>query len=558
MARKIAAMSAGVGDVLEAAREAFKRRDWVAAREAFRQARTDGKTLSADDVYSASDAAWWLGLIDESLTAAEEAFKLYVGEHRPRQAANAALGIAYTLSLRGDEAIASAWAGRGLRLLQDQPEHVEHGYLAYMDLEGALTSSDLDRAIELARRIGDMGRRFESPDLVALAALGEGRALVKQGRVDAGMRLLDEAMLAAVSDELEPAWAGNIYCHLMAACEELMDLRRAAEWTHATARWCERMPGAGPFMGICRVHRCQVLQLGGAWAEAEREMQRVCDELAHFHVSIVAEAHYRLGEVRRLRGDLSGAEAALRQAHQLGREPQPGFALLRLAQGRVDAALSSIQTALASAGSNRLSRARFCAAMVDIALAAGDVSRAAAASAELDEAAATYGSSGLSATALHARGAVLLHRGEVGQAYATLREALVAWQKAQAPYESARVRLLLARALDQLGDRDAAELERDAAQSALLELGVSAESAVARNGTPKQVSRPDGLTPRECEVLRLAGQGMANAEIAERLVLSVRTVERHLATVYQKLDLHGRNARAAAVSYALRESVPTT
>jgi ATP/maltotriose-dependent transcriptional regulator MalT len=320
------------------------------------------------------------------------------------------------------------------------------------------------------------------------------------------------------------------------------------------------MPGAGPFMGICRVHRCHVLQVRGAWSEAEREMLRVCDELAHFHVSIVAEAYYRLGEVRRLRGDLQGAEQALRQAHQLGREPQPSLALLRLAQGRVSASLSSIQTALATSRPDQLARAPLHVAMVEIALAAGDLDRAAAASAELDAIAAMYGTSGLSAIALHARGAVLLQRGDTTAACAVLREALAAWQAAQAPYESARVRLLLARSLEQLADHDAAALERDAARAALDQLGASTDIADGRRDVHIQAdsSSPEGLTPREWEVLTLAAQGMTNADIADKLVLSVRTVERHLSTIYQKLRLEGRNARAAAVSYALRQPAVRT
>ena len=213
------------------------------------------------------------------------------------------------------------------------------------------------------------------------------------------MALLDEAMLAVRSGELGPEWAGNIYCHLMTAFTELADVRRAAEWTDATSRWLATLPAAVLFTGICRVHRSQVLQRRGAWAQAEREAALVCAELADLQVAGAAEGHYQVGEIRRLRGDLDGAEAAYREAHRLGRDPQPGLALLRLAQGRAAAAAASVVH-------DRLARARLCAAQVEIALAVDDPGTARSACDELERAASTYRSSGLEAVAVQARGAV--------------------------------------------------------------------------------------------------------------------------------------------------------
>lgn len=538
-----------IGELLTDAREAFARRDWLTALDRFKAARAQGE-LSGDDAYLAADSAWWLGRLDEFFPVAEVSYRLFLEESQPRKAAATAFTIAYSLSLRGDESIASGWASRGLRLLQDQPECVEHGFMAYTGFEMALAGCDYDAAIAQARRIGEMGKRFGDPTLQALSVLGEGRALVRQGRVADGMRLLDEAMLAALSDDIEPGWAGNIYCHLMLACYELSDFKRAGEWTRATAKWCESMPGAGPFMGICRVHRCQVLQIGGEWDEAEREALRVCEELAHFHVSIVAQAHYHVGDLRRARGDLARAEDAFRRAHQLGRDPQPGLALLRLAQGQVEVARSSIRAALAGETRDRLARSRLCAVEVEIALAAGEIDAARTAAAELEETAAAYGSSGLKAMAAHAGGAVALADGDVGGALQTLRDAFRYWQELGAPYETARVRLLLAEALEKLGDRDAASFERDAARAAFDRLGI-----VLPPGQPAPSPMPallGDLTAREFEVLQLAARGMSNNDIAKELVLSVRTVERHLSTIYQKLGFEGRNARTAAVSFALR------
>jgi DNA-binding NarL/FixJ family response regulator len=541
---------ADTADLLEAARDAYRRRDWVAARAHFGAARAE-EPLGAEDLYALSNCAWWLGDLDEALPVQQEVYRLHIDADQRGPAALVAMDIGYTLSIRGEEAQGSGWLSRAVRLLEDQPEGVEHGYLDYvLGFEAALAVPQLDEGLEAARRIHGLGQRFGDPTLTALGVLGQGRVLVKQGQVAEGMAMLDEAMVAAVSDELDPAWAGNIYCHLMVACDEIADLRRAAEWTEVVARWCERMPGAGPFMGICRVHRARTLQVRGDWTSAEREAVRVCEELARFDVEIVAEAHYQLGDLRRQRGDLAGAEAAFQAGHRLGRDPQPGLALVRLAGGEVETASASISSALAAAADERLVRARLLPAAVEIDLAAGDLDRARAASDELAEIASTYGTTGFAAQARQAHGSVLLAEGAVAQALTTLRHALRTWQELGSPYAVATVRILLARAYDELGDRDAARLEQAAAQAEFARLGAGPGGAGRR-----RPDRTGGLTAREAQVLGLVAAGKSNQQIAAELVLSIRTVERHLATVYDKLGVHGRSARAAAVSHALREGI---
>lgn len=530
--------------ILAEARGAFRRRDWVVAREQFLAARSTGTPLSADDVYSLSDAAWWLGLVEESMSVAEEAYHLYLADGRGEEAAMAGLNIAYTNSLRGNESLASAWGARSMRIVDELPECAVHGFIVYLAFETAFAELDFGAALGHAHTVAAMGERFNDANLRALGVMAEGRVFVRQGRVSEGMALLDEAMLAALSPDLDPSWAGNIYCHLMLACHELADLRRATEWTRATARWCESMPGAGPFMGICRVHRAQVLQVQGEWQRAELEVRRVCDELAHFHLSIVAEAYYELGEVLRRRGDLANAEAAFRDAHRRGRDPQPGLALLRLAQGNHEAAAGSLDAFLAGEPQDPLQRLRHLAARVEVALATGDLGTARRGCEEVESTAAIFGSSGLQAVAAHLRGATLLAEARATEALPILRQAFRCWHELGAPYESARVRLLIAEASDRMGDSDTASLERDAASATLRALGDTATTAL-----------PGGLTPRELEVLLLAADGRSNADIARLLVLSVRTVERHLATVYDKLGFEGRNARSAAVSFALREGL---
>src|ERR671918_2179882 len=347
-------------ELLRAARAAFERHDWLAAREAFTAAR-EQDDLSADDLNALGDAEWWIGDVDEALSAYEGAYRLYLQGEMPRQAAISAMGLAVSLFLRGDVELGSGWMNRAQRLLRDEPEGPEHGYLFYLDLEGALAEGDFEGVVSKAQEVGELGRRHGEANLTAAGILFEGRALVRQGQMNEGMALLDEAMVAVLSDDLIPDWAGNIYCHLMAAFHELADIRRAAEWVQATQRWLDTLPAAVLFTGICRVHRSQVLQVTGAWEQAEREALRVCEDLAGIHVLGAAEGHYQVGEIQRLRGDLSGAEASYQKAHEFGRDPQPGLALLRMAQGQPNAASASIEAVLVAQTDNRLARAPLCA-----------------------------------------------------------------------------------------------------------------------------------------------------------------------------------------------------
>ncbi len=532
-----------VTDLLRDARDAFARRDWPHAREAFTVAHQHG-TLAADDMLAFGDSIWWLGSFRQAETRYEEAYHLYLKEERPQQAAMSAMAITGLLFMRGEAAAGSGWSSRAFRLLNQVPESAAHGYALFMELEETLGSGDYAATIDTALRMQDFGRRFDDPSLTALGLAGQGRALIRQGHPSEGIALLDEAMLAVVADELDPAWAGNIYCQMMRVCYELSDLQRAGEWTQATARWCESMPASGPFLGVCRVHRAQVLQTHGHWEQAEREATRACEDLAGFDLGTVAEGHYQMGEIRRLRGDLAGAEQAFREAHGLGRDPQPGLALLWLAQGRVDAALSSIRAALAAESGNPLARARLCAAQVEIALQAGDLESARSASEELEETAHLYRSSGLEAAAPQAQGAVLLADGRPDEALPALRLACLRWQQLNAPYEAARVRLLLAQVYDALDNEDAASLELDAAEAVFTRLGALPDDKhVAR--LRKHPSLPNGLTRREAEVLALVATGKTNREIGAVLAISEKTVARHLSNVFTKLDLTSRTAAAA-------------
>ncbi|MDN3356335.1 helix-turn-helix transcriptional regulator [Actinomadura sp. DC4] len=532
---------------LEAARSAFGRRAWTDARDGFIRARARD-TLTADDHQALAESAWWIGDIDASLEAFAEAYRMYRREARRRSAAMSAMYLAVHHTERGDGAIGSGWMSRAHRLLRDEAECAEHGYPLYFEISSAMVRGCNDEAITHARRMQDLGRRFGDPNLLAVGTLGEGRALVKQGRAGEGLPLLDEAMLTALSDDLHPLWTGAVYCNLMDACHEMFDLRRAAEWTRAASRWCDSLSEAVMYRGICRVHRAQVLRLQGAWEPAERAAAHAAAALAHVHVGVVAEAHYEAGEVQRLLGRPADAEESFRRAHEHGRDPQPGLALLRLDQGRPDAAAASIRAALLAENRDRLARARLHVAQVEIALATGDLNTARTACTELRAVAAAYDSSGLRAEAEQAHGAVLLAGGEAEEALAVLRTARRSWQELDAPYGVARTRLLLAEAYQALGDDDAADLERDAARDALDRLGAGRPAAAER------APLPAGLTGREAEVLRHVAAGHSNRQVATALCLSEKTVARHLSNIFTKLGL---SSRTAAAAYAFERGLAT-
>jgi ATP/maltotriose-dependent transcriptional regulator MalT len=485
-----------------------------------------------------------VGRPDETVDAYQAAYELHLADGNGRRAALSAFMTAVFLRLRGENAQADGWQSRALRILADEAEGAEHGYPLYLEVAG-LMGSDLDAAGAGARRMQELGRRFGDDTLVALGIFFEGRVLVKQGRVADGLALLDEAMLAALSDRLQPMWTGAIYCGLLDACHELGDHRRAHEWTDATSRWCSPLPVASLYPGICRVHQAEMLMLEGSWAEAEAEALGACEDMVRIDVFAVAGGWYEVGEVRRVRGDLDGAEAAYRTAHELGRDPQPGLALLRLAQGRVAAASASIATAIATFGGSRLECAPLHAAQVDIALAAGDLDTAAASADEVTDTAARFESVGLRAVGLRVQGSVALARGEAVTALASLRAACTAWNELDAPYEAARTRVLLAEAYAQLDDADAAERERTAARGCFERLGAAAALQALDGGEPAGASH--GLSPREREVLDLVAGGLTNREIADQLFLSEKTVARHLSNIFAKL---GVSSRAAATAFA--------
>jgi DNA-binding NarL/FixJ family response regulator len=398
-----------------------------------------------------------------------------------------------------------------------------------------------------ARRLQEHGRRLDEPDIIAMGIQAEGRALIKAGNTADGLALVDEAMVAVLDGRLTPFALGTLYCHTIAACHEVAELRRMARWTDLTEKWLGTLPATlpfgGPFGGLCAVHRAQLHLLRGAWDEAERAALQVVQLLDTARLDYAAEAWYVIAESRRLRGDPAASEA-YDEAHARGRNPQPGRALLRLAHGDAEGAARSVRSALAAAGGDRLRRAVLCAAAVETAVAAGRLQDADAAAAELEETAATYATSGLEGMAASARGAVLLAYGRAEEALPVLAEAYRDWQELGAPYEAARACILLAEAYRALGDGESAASEEALAKATFERLGARWSASEA----------PDGLSARECEVLALVAEGRSNRQIGEALFISDRTVARHLTNIFQKIDVE---SRTQAARYAIDHGLTT-
>jgi tetratricopeptide (TPR) repeat protein len=358
-------------------------------------------------------------------------------------------------------------------LLDSEDEGVEHGQLHVALARAARGSGEFDAELAHARKAISIGRSFGDCDLVALGQYIEGRLLVKQGAVKDGMAILDDAMLAAVQGELGPMATGQVYCNVIAACQELGDLPRAAEWTEALRVWSRSQP-VSVFPGLCRVHRAEVMHLRGEWSEAEEEARQACGDLLEVMPAFAGEGFYEVGEVRRRLGELADAETAFRRASELGRVPQPGLALVRLAQGKPDSAVTGMRAALLQE-TNRLTRGKLLPAQVEIAIATGDVAAAEAAAAELEAIAADYGSAVLEAASIASRGAVELAQSDASAAVRSLANAWRLWQEAACPFEAAESRRMLGLAHRALGDEEGAELAIAAARSVFEELGAALE-----------------------------------------------------------------------------------
>jgi len=462
---------------LAAAREALQGHRWQEAYDLLNRA--DGEeNLSAPDLQALALAAWFTAHPDVSVQARERAFKAYIADGDKARAAAIAFELSREYHNKKRFSIASAWAARGERFLEGEPEGFAHAYQALSESLTAEHAGDVGSAIELAGRAVELGTRFSDADISAWGLLQQGRLLIAGGRNNDGFHLLEEATVAAVNGELNPYMTGVAYCCMIACCRDTADYRRASEWTEATTQWCERQSING-FPGICRIHRAEIVALHGALDRAEQELRQATKELAAWDAtSPLGDGFYALGEIRFRLGDSKGAEDALRQAHALGRIPQPALALMRFSEGKITAAYGAIRAALDETR-EQWARARMLPPTVEIAIAAGDLATARASAEELDEISAVYDSPALRGSTRESWGRVLLAEGDAEASIRELQSGIALWREVGAPYELARDRTLLGSVLQQLGRHDEADLEFGAARAEFHRLGAIRDEAAA-------------------------------------------------------------------------------
>ena len=469
------AATSGVSETLRVGLDAFERCEWHKAFAAL-SAADAGRALGAADLDRLAEAAWWVGKGDDCIKTRERAYALHLESGNLRAAAADAIAVAEDYFHKLARSVAHGWLQRADRHLHDLPECIEHGWMARTQAMLALEEDrSLDRAWTLAEQALEIARRLGNRDLQTLALQDCGRIHVSQGRVTEGMAAIDEAMSAATSGQLGPRTTGRILCNMMSTCEKLADYRRAGEWNDAARRWCQPHAQSG-YPGICRVHHAQLLRLRGAWPEAEAEARHASAELEDFLSNVAAEAYYELGEIRLRMGDLAAADGLFRQAHERGRDPVPGLALLRLAQGRTENARALLERALSDPLLSSLDRARLLPAQAEVALASGETEVSRAAADELTAIAAAYGSPALAARAAFARGIVELGDGQAASAATSLRRAWKLSKDSDLPYEAARARELLGQAYRACGNREDADLELQAAATSFERLGAAADA----------------------------------------------------------------------------------
>ena len=540
-----------VADREERARVSFERRMWRDAFDDLSAAHREGQ-LAAEDLERLAIAAYMVGEDDDCEVAWTAAHHAWLRRGEAERAAGCAFWQALGLLFRGDLARAMGWVARGGRVLENSNRDcVEQAWLRMVQAFPLLFDGDAHAATPSFVEAGNIAKRLADADASMFARLGQGYALILEGRTADGVALLDEVMIAVTADEVAPMLAGIAYCQVIDLCEAVFDLRRAKEWTEALTRWSDSQPDLVPFRGNCLVHRCEIFQLQGAWTEALASARRARDWLAGPPAwDTLGSAHYQLAEIHRLRGEVTEAEESYREASLAGRDPEPGLSLLRVAEGRIDLALPAMRRALEEE-QDPIARSRLLPASVDVLLEAGDTGSARAAADELALISAQHDTSYVHALAAQASGAVLLAEGDPGAALTRLRRAHRSWRELNAPHQAARARLLIGVACRDLGDRASAELEFEAARGVLHELGAAPDLERLARLTGSS-PRLGGLSRRERDVLTLVAAGKTNRAIATELFISEKTVARHVSNIFTKLRL---SSRTQATAYAFKHGL---
>ena len=499
-------------------------------------------------------SAYMLGRDDDYTGALERAHRIHLDRRDVPRAVRCSFWIGHSFLFRGEHIRGAGWFARGQRLLENfGGDCVEQGYLLIPTWLEQMGRGDFESGYATSLKAAQIGERFGDADLVWLARDEQARALLRLGRRTDGLRLVDEALAATVANDLSPVVTGIVYCNTIAFCRAVYEMRHVREWTRALTRWCERQPEMVAHNGLCLVHRAEIMLLGGDWEGALIEARRAAERFTRGALNQLAcgSAFYCQGEVHRLRGAFEAAEEAYRQASLHGCEPQPGFALMRLAQGNAESAAAAIRR-FAGETTVPLRRAGILPAYVEIMLAVGSHDLARAACRELDETATRLDCEVLDAMAAHSQGLMKLAEGRASEALIELRRASAIWRELDAPYEVARIRSVIGLACRAVRDHDTALLELEAAQAAFNELGAAPDHARVASlgatiGAQAGAANAYGLTGRELEVLRLVAAGKSNRELAGELFISEHTVGRHLQNIFAKLEV---SSRAAATAFA--------
>ena len=543
-------------DMVALARAAYARNAWCDALMLFAAA-DERAHLDADDLERAAKSAELTGRAQDAEAWWARAVHEYEHVGDGERAARCAWWLGISFMQRGDMAHGGGWFARAHRMLGDNaPETAVAGFLLIPEALQALFGGNAAVSRPIFVEVLRIGEHHGDTDLMALGRLGLGQSLLELGDIASGMAVLDDVMVSVTTGEVSPLVVGIVYCSVIEACQARFDLRRASEWTEALSRWCDAQPDLVQFRGQCLTHRGEIMKVRGAWDDALNELQKACTRLLEPppHPAVAA-ALYQLAELRRLRGEFTEAEAAYRETSQWGLEPQPGLALLRLAQGQPSAAQASIRRVVADSRVP-IERARLLIAFVDIMVAVDDVATARTAAAELAMIADELGSPYLRAASEYSTGSVALADGDAQSAIGALRRAWALWCDIDTPYEAARARVLIALACRDLGDDDTATMELGIARAAFTQIGATPDlarlDALVAPAAPVDRPNTSGLTGREIEVLELVATGKTNRQIAEALFISEKTVARHVSNIFTKLAV---NSRAAATAHAYRHGL---